>query len=413
MTEPISDYQPPIEPQIAPPITTPPSTPKKSPTPSIILGIVIIILLGGMGYFAYQYFALKSQLTVAHIPTPSPSIETVDPTANWKIYSNNKWKYSFKYPANWSLNNDVVSEYPWPLDGSHDPNYDKKRTYNAISMEVYPNQVWSEMTNADFFKSLSQIRLNETGSVGKGKGKKIFEGATKDNFPYVVFEVNASGGMETYSGIEGYILNNQVLAKAVLLSYNQQGINLFNQILSTFRFSDQPGADKFTNKSSSTDVQDWKTYTSPEVVEFFSPFSISYPLNWTLKEQSSTDNSGSLQVELEDSEKNQIMIIQGAGGGGNCVYPGDPGYETQEATKYYDKYTQLTKPANWRISKNKGESSGLKWELCQKSNDGYIDSTEIGWINISLSNQNALKEIQQILETVVYKPTSKTKTKFD
>jgi len=186
-------------------------------------------------------FSPSSQKTSVPSPTPSPILTepispTTDPTADWKTYINDKWGYSFKYPSNWFLNNDAVSEHPWPLDGSFDPKYDFQQTYNVIFTYIYPNQVWLEMTNSAFFDSLSKINLNETGNVGDNKGKKIFTGNTQDNFTYEIFEIDATEKEEPYKAIEAYILNGQKLAKMTLISYNQQGILLFNQILSTFKF---------------------------------------------------------------------------------------------------------------------------------------------------------------------------------
>jgi len=202
-------------------------------------------------------------------PTPIPTTvelisPTPDPTADWKTYTNNRWGYSFKYPSNWFLNNDIVSEYPWPFDGYFDPKYNYQQIYNAIEAYVYPNQVWSDMTNSAFFDSLSRININETGDVGKNKGKKIFTGTTQDNFTYEIFEINALEKDEPYIGVEAYILNNQKLAKVILTSYNQEGISLLNQILSTFKFIDP--------------TADWKIYENNDY-----GFSIKYPANLTIE----------------------------------------------------------------------------------------------------------------------------------
>lgn len=218
-------------------------------------------------------------------PTPSPiSTESIspssDPTADWKTFIDNKWGYSFKYPSNWFLNNNIVSEYPWPLNGLSDPKYDFQQTYNAITTYMYPNQVWSEMTNIAFFDSLSQIHLYETGNIGKSKGKKIFTGITQDNFPYEIFEINASEKEEPYSGVEAYILNGQKLVKVTLTSYNQQSISLFNQILSTFKFIDL--------------TDDWKTYENEKV-----DFTFKYPNNYSENSYDPRPNTpGSWQIQI-------------------------------------------------------------------------------------------------------------------
>lgn len=232
---------------------------------NLILASVLAILFTSI----LIIFSPTSKKTSPSIPTPSSiSTESIsptpDPTADWKTFIDNKWGYSFKYPSNWFLNNNIVSEYPWPLNGLSDPKYDFQQTYNAITTYMYPNQVWSEMTNIAFFDSLSQIHLYETGNIGKSKGKKIFTGITQDNFPYEIFEINASEKEEPYSGVEAYILNGQKLVKVTLTSYNQQSISLFNQILSTFKFIEP--------------ISNWKTYENNDY-----GFSIKYPANLTIE----------------------------------------------------------------------------------------------------------------------------------
>jgi len=70
---------------------------------SIILVVVIVILLGVVGYFA---FVKKSSPIAQQTPTPTPSVEQ-DETVGWKTYENTKFNYSFKYPANlWGPQND-------------------------------------------------------------------------------------------------------------------------------------------------------------------------------------------------------------------------------------------------------------------------------------------------------------------
>jgi len=78
--------------------------------PILIVGIIIFLILIATVSAAYL-FALKSKpktqptkQIVQTLPTP-----TIDQTANWKIYTNQQYKYSFKYPDNRYLFDESVS----------------------------------------------------------------------------------------------------------------------------------------------------------------------------------------------------------------------------------------------------------------------------------------------------------------
>lgn len=80
---------------------------------NIILVVVIVILVGAVGYFAF----VKKSEPIAQQPTPTPTQTTTstktsaptpspkDETASWKAYSDNAIGLSFKYPSAWTINN--------------------------------------------------------------------------------------------------------------------------------------------------------------------------------------------------------------------------------------------------------------------------------------------------------------------
>ncbi len=79
-----------------------PNTPKEqlkpqilSKTPIIIMIIVTVISLALSGYLAYQNYNLNQQIGQSEEISPSP---TADPTADWKTYKSDRYKYEFKYP---------------------------------------------------------------------------------------------------------------------------------------------------------------------------------------------------------------------------------------------------------------------------------------------------------------------------
>ncbi len=161
---------------------------------------------------------------------------------------------------------------------------------------------------------------------------------------------------------------------------------------------------------------DWKTYSSPEVVDFLTPFTLKYPSNWNLKEERIGDLD-ELTVVLSSQSGDTLWIRQGAGGGGTCVYHDDKDYLNFEGQAgYYTSYVQvLADKTDWRLSKNKDISSTSTHTVCEIDTKygRYISTTRVGDIVLNLKSESLVDEVEQILGTVVFKPTSKTKTLFD
>jgi len=107
----------------------------------IILGA--IVLLGG-GYALGKYYPNlvgKEEATVT--PTVAPSVErsvvktvtaTTDETANWKTYTNNKHKFSVKYPSDWQAKDNPT--YPEEGTSFYAPEFaDSNIYYVAIAWD--------------------------------------------------------------------------------------------------------------------------------------------------------------------------------------------------------------------------------------------------------------------------------------
>lgn len=75
---------------------------KKGFTPILIL--VIVLVLAGIGFVAYQSFGTNLDLT---LQPPSPSS---DPTANWKVYTNTLYNYKIELPTDWKVDDEISGE---------------------------------------------------------------------------------------------------------------------------------------------------------------------------------------------------------------------------------------------------------------------------------------------------------------
>jgi hypothetical protein len=139
--------------------------------------IIIIALIGIVGYLVYQNTQLKNGSvnpsptitnTVTNLPERSPSPE---PTANWKTYTNNKYGYSIKVPAYISQlavgpgNAKVIDDADWLfaktdlslLDSAHK----SIASGGAVVLEIasYPSNVAQQ--NYDMHCKGTQLSFNQ------------------------------------------------------------------------------------------------------------------------------------------------------------------------------------------------------------------------------------------------------------
>jgi hypothetical protein len=74
--------------------------------------LIVVALIGGVGYFVYknQHKAKTANVTTNTTPvattptkTTTPTTQAVDPYASWKTYTSASLKFSFKYPSDWNI----------------------------------------------------------------------------------------------------------------------------------------------------------------------------------------------------------------------------------------------------------------------------------------------------------------------
>jgi len=93
--------------------------PKKNFSLTIILSFTTIIATLIAGFFYFQNTKLRTELIkkIESIPTPTsiPSpTEAPDETIDWKTYTNDKYKITFKYPQNWTFFSESSEKYNNP-----------------------------------------------------------------------------------------------------------------------------------------------------------------------------------------------------------------------------------------------------------------------------------------------------------
>lgn len=137
-----------------------------------VFAIILLLLAGaGLTYVGYKYvYKPNNQKTITPAPypietptsdhtiTPAPyPLETIDPTVNWKTYTNVKYAFEIKYPKNYQVLTDKNNLYGWP---------------NAVAL-IYkggqsydiPIEVWnSEKAYQDKYKTqISDLTVFKSG----------------------------------------------------------------------------------------------------------------------------------------------------------------------------------------------------------------------------------------------------------
>lgn len=230
------------------PTSEPTLTPVQVPEPKanfpvmyLVLSFLILVFLVSTALLYYQNMQLKNMLTsyqtqpiISPIPTTYQSpVPTIDPTANWKTYTNSEYKYQLKYPNDWSVKEnsgqDTVGNQVQNTT-FYSPTKDYALVFGVRKSGETINIVGRSGVSAGDFVASNPIpfdgsSLPTKNLVYKGKIKAVFYQPEADFYKVNNFEVYADFDRVTYDDYEGRdILNLPELAEA-------------NQILSTFKFT--------------------------------------------------------------------------------------------------------------------------------------------------------------------------------
>jgi len=326
--------------------------------------------------------------------TPT-DISVTDSVDNWNTYYNSKYNFSLKYPQSWEIK--TLSKYVAEFinnendpDSSPDIYVESKENPDNLSIPDYYKEI-SELNNKEpdnMYKSnpLENIKDAQTIQIGGYPGFRF----DSEPSPYLGDRVSIS--------LEGKILE---FTRLVYQDASKDEINKkrFEQILSTINFVD--------NTVSNTQVtipKSWKTYSSHEGInESYSQFQLNYPSTWTLEEFLNPIEPKTLVVKLTNKNDETISITQMVRGGGPCIYPDSPNYNSvdlgDEEGSAYSSYVQIEKPALWRIGQYKNKSMTVR-VVCQSDKSIYTNTTAIGSVTVNVKADSSLGEIKSILETI-------------
>lgn len=211
-----------------------PQIPKDSHWITILaMGLFVIASLAVVAFLYYQNQQLKSMLanyqTPLASPTPSASQAPNGDLVNWKTYTNSTYKYSVKIPTDWEA-----------IRQSGDDSVISIRPIGASNIPV----IFNSQSNKN------NLSLNTwiDNQLGKNYPREI----KKLNSYDAVFVHNTTS---PYEFDVYYLTNGSVVYELSGSTLNNDQLQIFDQILSTFKFLGVPTASPTTtSKPSSTPI---------------------------------------------------------------------------------------------------------------------------------------------------------------
>jgi len=220
------------------------SAPLPNPSnPSKIFILIFIAVLTVIGIVGYVLGSRKNQTvnqqTITISPTvsqPSPTA-TPDETANWKTYTNKKYNYSVAYPSTWILREEPNVSFSSPINES---------TANGTLINGGTIVIFVDNNRAFTNKSLTTIDAlyDFYKNVYSNKSQTDFivtdrKYITVSGEPALRYIAEAPGLADGTMVGTMVVYKNDIYRIDVNYGKNnkQEVIELFDQILSTFKFT--------------------------------------------------------------------------------------------------------------------------------------------------------------------------------
>ena len=205
---------------------------QKGFAPIIIL--LVITVIGGVGYFAYikgylNYFIPKSNFNSIPIPPPSSDL-----TANWKTYTNTKYGYTIEYPSNYFVGfYDVISgNFNAATGAEHqlDMLPPTKDVFNNFLQIQVVNL--KEVVNNNYKESKNHFQTTSISDLVNSK----FAGYSDYEYSFTgqALETIGWGGVVTKGTYKVIFFQKDGNIYSIYLKDSDS----FNKILSTFKFAD-------------------------------------------------------------------------------------------------------------------------------------------------------------------------------
>lgn len=292
----------------------------------ILILIILATLIGG--YVVYQKqikFTPNSQPNTkssAPLPFPTPDIK-LDPSGKFKIYTNHIDKYSFNFPADWNLterhqtyiSNEPRSYAPDHLDVYFSPqsgNGKDSKSYILINVNKANPRRLDEINKAakqflqDYKSSPKKLAVSGQNAIQSSVGAgEVVQAGVDTRFRYGIDKYQIS----IYEVDQGYINKN---------------IDVYNQLLGSFKFTDPP----------STAVSNTlKTYENKDL-----GISFQIPGDWLVEKYTTSQG---LFMYVYDENDRPIIAMYTGGHTYNDACEKDPSKKTYKPYPLGDKTVNL------------------------------------------------------------------------
>jgi len=249
------------------PTNTPPTTQTPPPTPKTkkpyLLISLVILLLSATGVLGYKYYQVKQQLDSQPTPPPqlvvsspspivSPTTE-VDPTANWKTYTNTEYGYSIKHPTKLTVGENGMSRGNTEIataivlyEEGDSSNFESPRfaitvRFDSTNFENISNNHYQKLTTNKLSESDKKAAQENLGYlIADNKAVKPIVKTSFNNLPAYQYTISGStiddGAAEYGVSTENHhYIWIEKGNSFYLISFTDNEI--MNQILSTFKFT--------------------------------------------------------------------------------------------------------------------------------------------------------------------------------
>jgi hypothetical protein len=168
---------------------------------------------------------------------PEYQLPQTAPPADWKTYTSSTFPYTFKYPPTWKFSDNSQPEYNYYALSLSSPDRNKGISGAIITLDVYKS------TEKDLNEVYDNVTLYFSDSIEEGKTFKSYKVYSKQ-YTYLdgvkALRLDISRGEMVFG--RGILVATVRNGKGYMFMFSQKDVDhtaVFDQILSTFRFTDE------------------------------------------------------------------------------------------------------------------------------------------------------------------------------
>jgi hypothetical protein len=364
-----------------------PTLPKaKFQIPKILyfaLGLMVILVTIAL---AISLFAKVRPSGTGSTATNGSGSGTAAVIDGWTTYTNAEGFYSLQTAPKWlHITVDPLDKTGAYFDTSASALLQVKvEKVSSDSLDAYLTALDQSRATAWDGKAAAKVTKSTVVKVGEYDGLERQEN----------WSATGTQAYVTYAQIQDYLYTfslvptggkNAVTSETVIREYRQA--------LSTFHLT-----------SLAQLGQDWKTYTSSEVIGLsFTPFTLSYPPTWTLTEDK---KEGSTTISLYRNNY-ELSITRAAVGNAVCLFKDSPAFEGSSGDLRSKEYLEMTTKGGSILRRyfnaNQGEKSTMFF--CEKQSSGpyFVTPLTIGGLVYTVPakyDADIIKEMDEIVKTL-------------